>query len=144
MIKRKQLRKAPELSFLGFLPQNLWFLFSICGQKKTNKKLRILLRRQSKPKWQYANTLVTLSWPPRLCSGLLYKVKKSQFNFHPACFHPHRHQREWWSIHCTWLSLSRLMSPSVQGPLNQRTTFVSPPSVSPRLLSHIKVWFTHF
>ena len=49
--------------------------------------------------------------------------------FPSGCFNPHIHQRERWSIHCTWPSLSRLISPSAPGPLNQRTTFF-PPSVS--------------
>ena len=72
------------------------------------------------PIWQrgvecsYINTLVKLFWPlspSPLHTHLLYTVQKSQFNFLPHCFYPHRHHRERWSIPCTPPSLSRLISP---------------------------------
>lgn len=54
----------------------------------------------------------------------------SQSNFRAGRFNPHRRHGERWSIHCTWPTLLRRMSPSARGPLNRRATFVLPVSLN--------------
>lgn len=110
-------------------PHRVNFFYYSCGQM--DKWAGVFWKWQIEAELTYS--LQTLCFklfqPLHPCVSLFFAVKKSQFSSRPGCFNPHRHQRERWSIHCTWPSLSRLMSPSAQGPLNWRTTFF-PPSVS--------------